>query len=105
MPEEKASSKSGCNYSTYKATKDIDKFMKLVTKLINTAVKHSFLLLGWKQVTQKMPSKKLGESQVNVLQIIQLLEADMNLYLYIIWSKRTVPKATKLNLILLEQYV
>lgn len=66
--------------------------------------RYKFLLPGWKQVIQIMLGEKPGIFYANSLYIIQLIEANFNVYLHIMWSQKIMPHASKHNLIPSEKY-
>ena len=88
--EGKSSSLSGRHYGIYKALLGSPIFCETVVRLINLSVRHCFLLRRWKKVIQVMLCKQPGNFNVNKLRVIQLLEADLNMYLRLIWGKRLV---------------
>ena len=88
--EGKSSSLSGRHYGIYKALLPNDLFTGLVVRLINLGVENGFILCCWQKVLQVMPCKTPGVYKIKKLQVIQLIEADMNMYLCLVWGKRLV---------------
>jgi hypothetical protein len=91
VPEEKSSSLSGRNYSIYKAIMLPDNyFTGKVIELINKGVTHGFVVLKrWRNLLQVMLCKKTGNYNIALdkLRVIQLIEADLNMYFRLVWGK------------------
>ena len=88
VSEEKLSSLSGRNYSIYKAMLPDNYFTGKVVELINKGVTHGFVLKRWRNVLQVMLCKKPGNYNIDKLRVIQLIEADLNMYFRLVWGKR-----------------
>lgn len=52
-----------------------------MTSLINNSVQHNFILGRWKKVLQIMLCKIPRNFAIEKLYVIQLLEADLNMFL------------------------
>ena len=95
VPEGKSSSLSGRNYSIYRAMLP-DKYCRgKVVKLINKGVTHGFFLKHWRNVLQVMLCKKPGNYNIDKLRVIQLIEADLNMYFRLVCGKRLVHHSRK----------
>jgi hypothetical protein len=100
VPEGKSSSLSGRNYSIYKATLPDSYLTGKVVDLINKGVTYGFILKRWRKVLQVMLCKKpAGNYNIDKLRVIQLFEADLNIYFRLVWGKRLVHHARKLGLL------
>ena len=98
VPEGKSSSLSGRNYSIYKAMLPDNYYTGKVVELINKGVTYGFVLKRWRKVLQVMLCKKPGNYNIDKLRVIQLIEADLNMYFRLVWGKRLVHHARKLGL-------
>jgi hypothetical protein len=58
-----------------------------VVKLINKGVTYGFVLKRWHKVLQVMLCKKPGNYNIDKLCVIQLIEADLNMYFRLVWGK------------------
>lgn len=101
--EGKTSSLSGRHYSIYKALLAFPFTTNLLVTLINECTEHTFLLSRWKKVLQVMICKTPGNYHIDKLRVIQLLEADLNMYLRLIWGKRLIHNTLKHDLFPQEQ--
>ena len=104
VSEGTSSSMSGRHYGIYKALLPVDSFTSRVVELLNLGVKHNFILRRWKKVLQVMLCKIPGNYDINKLRVIQLIEADLNMYFRLIWGKRLVHHAHSKQLIPKEQF-
>ena len=95
IPESKSSSASGRSYSVYRALSPFPDSIKLIVQLINLGKNNNIILQRWRTILQIMICKKPGNFNLNKLRVIQLLEADLNLYLRLIWGKRMVRNCIK----------
>ena len=89
IPENTASSVSGLHYGHYKVLSKMqdDTIISVLFDLVVIAFTTSSPLPRWQHATQLMLEKGKGPGIEN-LRIIQLLEADMNWLLRILWGKR-----------------
>jgi hypothetical protein len=104
VPEGKSSSLSGRNYSIYKPMLPDNYFTGKVVDLINNGVTYGFILKRWRKVLQVMLCKKPGNYNIDKLHVIQLIEADLNMYFCLVWGKRLVHHARKLGCTPPEQF-
>ena len=96
--EGKSSSMLERHYSIYKALLHFPFTINIIVSLINDAVNNNYLLTRWRKVIQIMLCKIPGNYNINKLRVIQLLEADLNMYLHLIWGKKLVQNALKHSL-------
>jgi len=104
ISEGKSSSMSGRHYGIYKALLPDDYFTGKVVQLINHGVKHGFVLRRWRKVLQVMLCKQPGNYNIDRLRVIQLIEADLNMFFRLIWGKRMVHNSLHTNRIPCEQF-
>mmetsp|Transcript_23606 Transcript_23606/g.35849 ORF Transcript_23606/g.35849 Transcript_23606/m.35849 type:complete len:196 (+) Transcript_23606:495-1082(+) len=104
VSEGKSSSGSGRNYSLYKSILHFPYTTNLIVKLLSTCTEKQIILSRWKQVIQVMLCKYPGNYKLDKLRVIQLLEADLNMYLRIVWGKRLVSNALTHHLFAPEQF-
>jgi hypothetical protein len=88
VPEGKSSSLSGRNYSIYKAMLPDNYFTGKVIEFINKGVTLGFVLKRWRNVLQVMLCKNPVNYNIDKLRVIQLIEADLNMYFRLVWGKR-----------------
>eukprot|EP00957_Ditylum_brightwellii_P045596 3457856-Ditylum_brightwellii.AAC.1 len=56
---------------------------------------HGVTLSRWLKAVKVMLEKDPGSPKINRLQIIVIVEADMNMIMKVIWTRRLVPQAEK----------
>ena len=95
IPKSKSSSASGRSHSICRALSPFPDSIQLIVKLINLCENNAIILKRWRTILQMMTCKKPGNFNLNKLRVIQLLEADLNLYLRLIWGKRMVCNCIK----------
>jgi hypothetical protein len=61
---------------------------QVIADVINAAKSQGHVLQRWKHVTNVMLEKIPGKPRIDKLRVIHLFEADLNLYLGILWSRR-----------------
>jgi hypothetical protein len=61
--------------------------------MVDAALQTGFVFERWRNIVNAMIEKLSGRPQINKLRVIHLLEADLNLALGIIWSRRLMNKA------------
>lgn len=101
--EGKSSFMSGRHYSIYKALLRFPYTIRIITSHINDCITNKYVLSRWKKVVQIMLCKIPGNFHINKLRVMQLLEADLNMYLRLIWGKKLVRNALKHSLFRPEQ--
>ena len=84
---------SGRHYCLYKALLKFPFTMQIITKSINNCAQNRYLLQQWKKIVQIMLCKIPGDFTITKLHVIQLLEADLNIYLRLLWGKKLVQNA------------
>ena len=104
VSEGTSSSASGRHYSLYKALHSFPFTMSIMVKLVNTCVQNNILLQRWLKVVQVMLCKCAGNYNIEKLRVIQLIEADLNMYFRLIWGKRLVQHIIQRGHFLLEQF-
>ena len=103
IAEGKTSSMSRRHYGMYKALLSFPFTITTMVTLINTAVQNTFMLRRWKKIVQVMLCKKPGNFNLDKLRVIQLLEADINMYFRLIWGKRLIHSTLRQGLFNPEQ--
>jgi len=88
--ERTASSPSGRHLGHYKAVLDNPAIMEFHATIANFALEFSLPPTRWCRALQIWLEKDPGEPKINRLRIIQLLEADFNMVLKIVWGRRMV---------------
>jgi hypothetical protein len=87
MHEKKATSASGRHLGHYKSLMDNDKLVDLMCKMMSLPLKHGICLDRWLKVIDVMLVKEEGVCRLHKLQIIQLIEADFNQCLLMLFTK------------------
>mmetsp|Transcript_24647 Transcript_24647/g.37452 ORF Transcript_24647/g.37452 Transcript_24647/m.37452 type:complete len:122 (+) Transcript_24647:507-872(+) len=95
---------SGRHYSIYKALISFPFTTDLMDTMINACVNHTVLIIRWKKVLQVMLCKTPGNYNIEKLRVIQLIEADLNMYLGLIWGKKLVHNTINHKLFPIEQF-
>ena len=103
VSEGKTSLMSGQHYSIYKALIQFPYTTRIIVSLINNCVANNYVLDHWKKVVQVMLCKIPGNFSIGKLRVIQLLEADLNMFLCLTWGKKLVRNAIKHSLFRAEQ--
>jgi hypothetical protein len=85
--EKKATSASGRHLGHYKALMDTDKLVDLMCKTMFLPWKHGICLDRWNKVIGVMLAKEEGICRLHKLRIIQLIEADFNQCLLMLFTK------------------
>ena len=104
IPKKKSSSGSGRSYSFYKAISNFPYTSSIIVKLINICKNNKLLLTRWLTILQIMICKRPGNFNLDSLRVIQILEADLNLYLRSIWGKCLVQNIIHHNQFPPEQF-
>ena len=74
-----------------------------MSQLVQQCVQHNIILDRWLKVIQVMLCKSAGNYNLDKLRVIQLLEADLNLYLRLVWGKNLVRHIVATNQFPAEQ--
>jgi hypothetical protein len=72
-----------------------DEIFQIMVILINLCTKHGIALDRWKKIINAMIEKQAGNDRIDRLRVINLFEADFNLILGILWSRRLMVNARK----------
>ena len=80
------------------------RIMGAVTKLADMAIRHGLVLDRWCNVTNVMIEKIPGKPMYNKLRVIHLFEADFNLALGILWGRRLMRQAERINILGEQQF-
>ena len=96
IPESTASSVSGLHYGHYRVLSKLEDttIIKVLFDIVDIAFITHSPLPRWQHVTQLMLEKGKGPAIEN-LRVIQLLEADLNWLLRLLWGKRLDRHATE----------
>lgn len=89
------SSKSGRHMGHYKAGLDSEELTEIHLMMMNIPILCGFAGERWRKSIAVMVAKDEGRTKINRMRIIQLLEADLNAVLGIIFGKRLVQFAVK----------
>ena len=103
ISEGKSSSQSGRHYSMYKALLAFPFTVQVMVKMINFCVKNNIILQRWKKILQVMLCKIPGNFQLDKMRVINLIEADINMFLRLTWGKKFVRNILKYDQFLPEQ--
>jgi hypothetical protein len=74
-----------------------DRFFGVIANMVDAALQIGFVFERWRNVVNAMIEKLPGRPQIHKLRVIHLLEADLNLALGIIWSRRLMKQGEKLG--------
>ena len=103
ISEGKTSSQSGRHYSMYKALVAFPFTTQIIVKLISTSVENNIIINRWKKVLQIMLCKVPGNYSIEKMRVINLIEADINMFFRLIWGKKFVNNIIKHNQFIPEQ--
>lgn len=84
----KASSISGRTHGHYKIWNEREDLRYIILTTINLPLRHGFSPERWWGILDVMLEKSAGNPRIDKLRIIQLIEADFNYALKIIWGKQ-----------------
>jgi hypothetical protein len=101
--EKTASSKSGRHFGHYKAVCSHPDLVRLHVTSINLAAKHGDPLVRWRQGVTVLLEKVAGNTCIDKLRAICLLEADFNWWLKVVFAKRMMARMHSHGMIPLEQ--
>jgi hypothetical protein len=74
-----------------------DRIFGVLANMTDAALQTGFIFERWRDIVNAMIEKIPGRPQLNKLRVIHLLEADLNLALGIIWSRRLMTQGEKLG--------
>jgi hypothetical protein len=93
--EKKATSASGRHLGHYKAILDSPSLTSLLCNTLTLPWKHGICLSRWQKVIDVMLAKEEGLCRLHKLRIIQLIEADFNQCLLMLFTKPITPNMDK----------
>jgi hypothetical protein len=74
-----------------------DRIFGVLAHVIDAAIQTGFVFDRWRKIVNAMIEKIPGRPLISKLRVIHLLEADLNLTLGIIWSRRLMVHGEKLG--------
>jgi hypothetical protein len=93
ISEKLTSSPSGRHYGHYKAVLQDPELCEMYATIMSVPFELWFGLQRWEQVYQTMLEKVKGVPRIDKLRVIQIIEADLNMSLRIIFGRRLVQRA------------
>jgi hypothetical protein len=93
LSENISSSPSGRHIGHYKAALGDQDLCTMYVTVSSIPFKHGITLHWWTSALQVMLEKTKGCAWVDKLQVIQLMEADLNMTLHIIFGRRLIHRA------------
>ena len=103
--EKTSTSPSGRHLGHYKAIIRDRKIAQLYGIMCELPVKHGFAPKRWKIAIQVVLPKDDGPPKISRLRNINILEADYNFVLRLIWGRRMIWKANDTNALMKAQQV
>lgn len=103
LSEDISSSPSGRHIGHYKAALGDPDLCTMYATVLSIPFKHGFTLHWWTSAVQVMLEKTKGCARVDKLRVIQLMEADLNMALHIIFGRRLIHRAEDQGTIPLTQ--
>jgi hypothetical protein len=104
LSEDISSSPSGCHIGHYKAALGDPDLCTMYATVLSIPFKHAFTLHQWTSAVQVMLEKTEGCAQADKLWVIQLMEADLNMALCIIFGCWLIHRAKDWGTIPLTQW-
>jgi hypothetical protein len=74
-----------------------ERVFAIIAGIVNLAVQHVVVLERWKTVVSVMLEKIPGNPRLDKLRVIHIFEADLNLTMGILWGRRLLPQAERIN--------
>ena len=105
LSENLSSSPSGWHIGHYKAAIGDEELCILYAGITSIPFKHGLTLPQWTSAIQVMLEKTKGCARIDKLHVVQLLEADLNMALWIIFGHRLIHRAEDCGTIPLSQWV
>ena len=102
--EDLSTSPSGRHLGHYKAALDDPELCTMYATVISIPFRHGFTLHQWTSAVQVMLEKTKGCTQIDKLRVIQLVEADLNMALQIIFGCHLIHRAEDWGTIPLSQW-
>ena len=93
LSENLSSSPSGRHIGHYKVVIGDEELCTLYARIISIPFKHGLTLPWWTAVVQVILEKTKGCARIDKLRVIQLLEADLNMALWIIFGHCLIHRA------------
>ena len=97
--ESTSTSPSGRHLGHYKALIQDPSLLESFRKFFNIAISRGIAIPRWSQAVNVMIEKDKGQPRINRLRIIDLFEADYNLFLKVTWGSRLVRRALNMDLL------
>ena len=104
LSEDLSSSPSGRHIGHYKAALRDEDLCTMYATILSLPFKHGFTLPLWTSAVQVMLEKTKGCARIDKLRVIQLLEADLNMALRVIFGRRLVQRAEDCETIPMSQW-
>jgi hypothetical protein len=81
-----------------------DRILDVLANLADSAIQIGVVFVRWTKIVNAMLEKIPGRPLLNILRVIHLLEADLNLSLGILWSRHLMAQGERLNAFGEEQW-
>ena len=104
LSEDLSSSPSGRHLEHYKAILGEPDLCVMYASIITVPFQHGFTIHRWIAAIQVMIEKNKGCARIDKLRVIQLLEADLNMALQIIFGRHLMHRVEDLSTILSSQW-
>jgi len=104
LSEKKSSSNSGRHIGHYKAALECEIAMEIHCRMMSIPFKHGITPDRWTKVTDVMLEKNPGVPRLHRLRVIQLIEADLNQCLLILFTRPMVHTSDRHSLIHQSQW-
>ena len=104
VQERISSSPSGRHMGHYKAALKCPRLVEMYTTMMDLPMKYKFSPLRWQSAIQVLLEKDKGRPNIERLRTIQLVEADLNMVLRIIYGRRLVHHAEDHKLLPKSQF-
>ena len=85
-------------------TTNSDLTLDIIATLLNLCSTHGIALTRWLTIHNSMLEKSIGNDLIDKLRVIHIFEADFNLLLGILWSKRLMDNAQRHNSLSVYQW-
>ena len=104
ISEKLTSSPSGRHYGHYKAVLKDPQICSMYATMMSIPFELGLTLHRWEKVLQTMLEKTPGNPRIDKLRVIQIIEADLNMCLRIIFGRRLVQRAEQAGTIPSSQW-
>ena len=105
LSEDLSSAPSGRHIGHYKVALGNVELCTMYATILSLPFKHGLTLHQWTSAVQVMLEKTKGCAWINKLRVIQLLEADLNMALQVIFGRRLIQRAEDCATIPIFQWV